>query len=82
MKFSGSLELISSLPLVIFENSDIVRVNRFINLTLRRPNFLGAHLPVPPDLAKTVKVKSDHSENLARVLEKTPRVANSGVTGA
>ena len=25
-------------------------------------------MPVAPDLAKTVKVKSDHSENLAKVL--------------
>ena len=25
-------------------------------------------MPVAPDLAKTVKVKSDHSENLTRVL--------------
>ena len=39
-----------------------------IILTLRRPNFLGAQLPVPPDLAKTVKVKSDHAEILAKVL--------------
>ena len=39
------------------------------NLTLRRPNFLGAHVPVTPDLAKTVKEKSDHSENLTRVLD-------------
>ena len=39
-----------------------------IILTLRRPNFLGVHVPVTPDLAKTVKGKSDHSENLARVL--------------
>ena len=37
-------------------------------LTLRRPNLLGIHVPVSPDLAKTVKVKSDHCENLARVL--------------
>ena len=37
-------------------------------LTLRRPNFLGAQPPVPPDLAKTVKVMSDHAENLAKVL--------------
>ena len=37
-------------------------------LTLRRPNFLGVHVPVTPDLAKTVKGMSDHSENLARVL--------------
>ena len=37
-------------------------------LTLRRPNFIGVHVPVAPDLAKTVKVKSDHSENLAKVL--------------
>ena len=37
-------------------------------LTLRRPNFIGAHVPVAPDVAKTVKVRSDHSENLAKVL--------------
>ena len=36
-----------------------------IFLTLRRQNFLGAYLPVPPDLAKTVKVKADQSETLA-----------------
>ena len=37
-------------------------------LTLRRPNFIGVHVPVAPDLEKTVEVKSDHSENLAKVL--------------
>ena len=26
------------------------------SLTLRRPNFIGAHVPVAPDLAKTVKM--------------------------
>ena len=36
-------------------------------LTLRRPNVLGVHGPVSPDLAKTVKVRSDHSENLTNV---------------
>ena len=36
-------------------------------LTLRRPNFIGAHVPVAPDLAKTVKVGSDHSKNLTSV---------------
>ena len=39
----------------------------FFVLTLRRPNLLGAHVPVAPDLAKTVKVGSDHSENLTSV---------------
>ena len=38
-----------------------------LNLTLRRPNLLGVHGPVSPDLAKTVKVRSDHSENLTNV---------------
>ena len=33
-------------------------------INLRRPNLQGAHLPVPPDLAKTVKVWSDQSEDL------------------
>ena len=37
-------------------------------LTLRRPKFIRVHVPVAPDLAKTVKVKSDHFENLAKVL--------------
>ena len=37
------------------------------NLTLRRPNLLRVHVPVSPDLAKTVKVRSDHSENLTKV---------------
>ena len=36
--------------------------------TLRRPNFIGLYVPVAPDLAKMVKVKSDDSENLAKVL--------------
>ena len=36
-------------------------------LTLRRQNFIGVLVPVAPDLAKTVKVKSDYSENLAKV---------------
>ena len=31
-----------------------------LDLTLRRPNLLGAHLPVTPDLAKTVEVRSTH----------------------
>ena len=39
----------------------------FLILTLRRPNLLGFHVPVSPDLAKTVKVRSDHSENLTEV---------------
>ena len=29
-------------------------------LTLRRPNFIGVYVPVAPDLAKMMKVKSDH----------------------
>ena len=37
------------------------------NLTLRRPNLLGVHVPVSPDLAKTVKVRLDQSENLTKV---------------
>ena len=37
-------------------------------LTLRRPNLIGAHVPVAPDLAKTVKAGSDHSEKLTSVL--------------
>ena len=36
-------------------------------LTLRRPNFIGAHVLVAPDLAKTVKMGSDHSKNLTSV---------------
>ena len=39
----------------------------YTKLTLRRPNIIGVHVPVAPDLAKTVKVKSDHLENLAKV---------------
>ena len=41
----------------------------FSNLTLRRPNFIGVHVPVAPDLAKTLKVGSDHSENLTSVFD-------------
>ena len=37
------------------------------DLTLRRPEFIEVHVPVAPDLAKTVKVKSDHSENFTKV---------------
>ena len=45
---------------------EIARIGIF-TLTLRRPNFIGAHVPVAPDLAKTVKVGSDHSKNLTSV---------------
>ena len=38
-----------------------------LTLTLRRPNFIGTHVPVAPDLAKTVKMRSDHSKNLTSV---------------
>ena len=31
------------------------------------PEPSSVHLSVPPDLAKTVKVKSDHSENLVEI---------------
>ena len=41
----------------------------FIILTLRRPNLLGVHVPVSPDLAKTAKVRSDHSKNLTHVFD-------------
>ena len=37
-------------------------------LTLGRPNILEINVPVAPDLAKTVKVKSDPSEDLTRRL--------------
>ena len=37
------------------------------DLTLRRPNFLGLYVLVLPDQAKTVKVRSDHSENPTNV---------------
>ena len=37
------------------------------DLTLRRPKFIEVHVPVAPDLAKTVKVGSDHSKNLTSV---------------
>ena len=36
-------------------------------LTLMRPNLLGVHVPVSPDLAKKVKVRSDQSEKLTKV---------------
>ena len=36
-------------------------------LTLRRPNFIGTNVPVAPDLAKTVKMGSDHSQNSTNV---------------
>ena len=36
-------------------------------LTLRRPNLLGVQRPVSPDLAKTVKARSDRSEILTNV---------------
>ena len=32
-----------------------------------RPKILGVNVPVLPDLAKTVKERSDHSENLTNV---------------
>ena len=32
-------------------------------------NILGTYVPVAPDMAKTVKVKSDRSENSARVFD-------------
>ena len=32
------------------------------------PELYRGHVPVAPDLAKTVKVKSDHSEDLTKVL--------------
>ena len=35
--------------------------------TLRRQNVQGVHVPVLPDLAQTVNVASDHSENLTNV---------------
>ena len=43
------------------------RYMRTLILTLRRPNLLGLHVPVSPDLAKTVKVRLDQSENLTKV---------------
>ena len=43
------------------------------NLTLRRPNFLGVHVPVTPDLAKTVKGKSDHSEKWGIKMSETKK---------
>ena len=42
-------------------------VRRGKTLTLRRPNLLVVHGPLSQDLAKTVKVRSDHSENLTNV---------------
>ena len=38
-------------------------------LTLRRPNGQGVHVPVVPDLAQTLKVGSDYSENLTKVFD-------------
>ena len=40
---------------------------QFLYLTRRHPNDQGLHVPVEPDLAQTVKVGSDHSENLTSV---------------
>ena len=48
-----------------------------IVLTLRRPNFLGVHVPVAPNLAKTVKVKSDQSENLTIVFSGGKKVIST-----
>ena len=36
-------------------------------LNFKRPNLIGVHAPVAPDLAKTVKMRSEHSENLTSV---------------
>ena len=36
-------------------------------LTLMRPNFIGANASVAPDLTKTVNVRSDHSQNYTSV---------------
>ena len=44
------------------------------DLILRCPNNQRVHVTVAPDLAKTVKVKSDHSENLNKVF----RTAKNG----
>ena len=61
---------------VLQKNSDDERCLRkaykqaiFEILTLRRPNVLGVHGPVSPDLTKTVKVRSDQSENLTNVFD-------------
>ena len=40
------------------------KIKKFDILSLRRPNLLGVQVPVSPFLAKTVKMRSDHSENL------------------
>ena len=40
---------------------------RLYRLTLRCVNDHGVHVPVVPDLAQTLKVGSDHSENLTMV---------------
>ena len=39
----------------------------FIRLNLRCSNVQGVHVLVVPDLEKTVKVGSDHSENVTHV---------------
>ena len=50
--------------------SPVGKLNLFRSLlTLMRPNLLGVHGPVSPNLAKTVKVRSDHSENLTNVFD-------------
>ncbi len=61
-------DLVTTCVLVLFIQKNLLVFEVDFCLTLRRPNFLGVHVPVTPDLAKTVKGKSDHSENLARVL--------------
>ena len=43
------------------------RVKAVCFLNSQAPDLLGVHAPVSPDLAKTVKVSSDHSESLLKV---------------
>ena len=45
----------------------IFQIPTVCGLTLKRPSFIRAHVPVAPDLAKMVRVGSDHSKKLTSV---------------
>ena len=71
-KFSFFCFKISVRIMIFWQNENtskwkLSRELRNINLTLRRPNFIGAHVPVAPDLAQMVRVGSDHSKKLTSV---------------
>ena len=51
-----------------------IRVSLTDDLTLKRSNLLQVYVPVSPNLAKPVKVRSDHSENLTKVLGGAKRI--------